>query len=568
MRARSVLSAPVRSSESPISRTEEKRRVLRPASVISAAISLTLALLASAGAASASSNTLSFSPNKGAPGTDVSATGSTSLACVSSATLTSNTSGASASATVVSNNGSSVVFQVPDLSAGSATVTLTDSSKSASCTYTGAFQMVSALRITSTSLPDAGYGIPYSARVTAAGGVGPYTWSVIAGSPPDGVTLASNGVFTGTPTSSTAATLTVQVMDKYGVTASAAFTISVEAPPLITVSSLPVGSVGDRYFATLTASGGVSPYSWTVGPSGGLPGGLVVNSAGFLSGRPGTPGTSMLQLQVTDAVGVTGSATLSITIEPIPQEYAIAITDGAVPIGNPAASDPILRVRSPRGGVVAIAPGPTKGFWALTRTGRVRGVGGLSSLGSPPQLRRADRPIALAADPSGAGYWVLTSEGQVFGFGHAHRYRPEVPQGRVPKSVKAVGIAAGPGGVGYWILWSDGNVVAYGSAPIFGSPYFPDHRFTAIASSADGPGYWAVSASGRVFPFGSAWGEPPTGGIVIHGEVVGIAGAPDGAGYWLLGRNGSLRAFGSARLSQDLPNPLGLGRAVSIASTS
>ncbi len=551
----------------PLSRREQKRCVIRLVGVIPAVLTLVLALLAAAGAASASSNTLSFSPNKGAPGTDIGATASSSLACVSKVTVTSSTSGATAPATIVSNNGTSVVFQMPELPAGNATVTFTDSSNSAGCTYTGALQVVSALRITSTSLPDAGYGIPYSARVTAAGGVGPYTWSVIAGSPPDGVTLASNGVFIGTPQSSAPATLTVQVMDKYGVTASATFTISVEAPPVITVSSLPVGAVGDKYFDTLTAEGGVPPYSWTVGPSGGLPGGLVVNSAGVLSGRPGTPGTSMLELQVTDALGVTGSATLPITIEPIPQEYAIAIADGAVPIGSPASSDPMLRIRSPQGGVVAIAPGP-KGFWALTRTGRVRGSGGLPSLGSLPRLPRADRPVALAADPIGAGYWVLTSEGQVFAFGHAHHYRPEIRQGRLLKSVKAVGIAAAPGGVGYWMLWSDGSVDAYGDAPIFGSPDFPGHRFTAIASSADGPGYWVLSASGRVFPFGAAWGEAPTGGILIHGEVVGIAGTPDGAGYWLIGRDGAVRAFGSARLSQVLPNPLGLGRAVSIASTS
>jgi hypothetical protein len=391
---------------------------------------------------------------------------------------------------------------------------------------------------------------------------------VIAGAPPDGVTLAPNGVFTGAPESSAPATLTVQVMDKYGVTASATFTIAVEPPPVITVTTLPSGTVGDVYFATLTAKGGVPPYSWTVGPSGGLPGGLVVNSAGVLSGRPGTAGTSMLELQVTDALGVTGSATLPITIDPVPQEYAIAIADGAVTIGSPAPNDPVLRVRSPQGGVVAIAAGPTRGFWALTRRGRVRGVGGLASLGSPPKLRRADRPAALAADPAGAGYWVLTSEGQVFSFGHARRYPPEFREGRAPRSARAVGVAAAPGGAGYWVLWSDGVVHAYGDAPILGSPDFPGHRFTAIAATADGPGYWVVSASGRVFPFGAAWGEPPTSGIVLHGEVVGIAGAPDGAGYWLIGANGSVRGFGSARLSPVLPNPLRLGRAVAIASTS
>jgi hypothetical protein len=531
-------------------------------------MALVLGLCVSAEAASASSSNLTFSPNKGAPGTDVSATSLGSLACVNSVKVTNIASGASASTTPLSNNGSSVVFQVPSLVAGAATVTFTNSSAPENCAFTGSFQVVGALRITSTSLPEAGYGVPYSARITAAGGVGPYSWSVIAGAPPAGVTLASNGVFIGTPDSTAPVTLTVQVMDKYDVKASATFTITVEPPPVITLSSLPNGTIGADYSLRLTATGGVPPYSWSVGPAGGLPGGLLVNSAGVLSGRPGTAGTWMLQFQVTDAVGVSGFAVLPITIEPLPQEYAIAIADGAVPVGEPPIVDPVLHVRSPRGSVVALAAGAEgKGFWALTRTGHVRGVGGLRSIGSLSRLPRGERPVALAADPKGDGYWVLTSNGRVFAFGDAHRYSP-ARHPYASRSLSAVGIAASPTGKGYWILWSNGDVDACGGALSLGSADFPGHRFTAIAATADGPGYWVVSASGRVFPFGAAWGEPPSGGIAIHGEVVGIAGAPDGAGYWLIGRDGAVRTFGSARLAQDLPDPLGLGRAVAIASAS
>jgi hypothetical protein len=530
-------------------------------------LALVLVLCGAAGVASATTK-LSFSPNKGAPGTDVTAVTSGSLACVTTVKVTNSASGASAATTPLSDNGSSVVFQVPNVPPGSATVTFTNSSDPSDCTFSGSFQVVSALRITSTSLPEAGYGVPYSARVTAAGGVGPYSWSVTAGSPPNGVTLAPNGVFTGAPQSTAPATLTVQVTDKYDVTASATFTIIIEPPPVINVSSLPNGTVGSGYSLRLSAKGGVPPYSWSVGPSGGLPGGLLVNSSGLLSGRPGTSGSWMLDLQVTDAVGVTGSAVLPITIEPLPQEYAVAIADGAVPVGEPPLIDPVLHVRSPRGSVVALASGPAgRGFWALTRTGHVRGVGGLRSLGSPPKLARGEGAVGLAASPKGTGYWVLTADGKVFAFGQVRRYQPDRPV-RAPRSARAVAIAASPGGNGYWILWSNGEVAAYGGALWLGSASFPGHRFTAIAASADGPGYWVVSASGRVFPFGAAWGEPPTGGIVIHGEVVGIAGAPDGAGYWLIGRNGAVRAFGSARLAQDLPNPLGLGRAVAITSTT
>jgi hypothetical protein len=56
--------------------------------------------------------------------------------------------------------------------------------------------------ITTTSLPDATVGSPYSAPLSATGGVPPYTWSISPTSPalPAGLTLSTNGIISGTPT--------------------------------------------------------------------------------------------------------------------------------------------------------------------------------------------------------------------------------------------------------------------------------------------------------------------------------------------------------------------------------
>src|SRR5277367_4577597 len=59
---------------------------------------------------------------------------------------------------------------------------------------------------------------------------------------------------------------------------------------LITVSSLPAGTLQATYTATLAASGGKSPYSWTVS-SGTLPGGLTLSSSGQISGTTTASGT-------------------------------------------------------------------------------------------------------------------------------------------------------------------------------------------------------------------------------------------------------------------------------------
>jgi hypothetical protein len=70
--------------------------------------------------------------------------------------------------------------------------------------------------ITTTALPAATVGKPYSATLTASGGTGPATWSIIQGRLPSGLTLhAATGTITGTPRvpRPTAASITVEVRD-------------------------------------------------------------------------------------------------------------------------------------------------------------------------------------------------------------------------------------------------------------------------------------------------------------------------------------------------------------------
>src|SRR5262249_50151333 len=61
---------------------------------------------------------------------------------------------------------------------------------------------ITVVTITTTTLPDATIGSPYSAQLSAIGGVPPYTWSLSPASPalPAGLALSTNGVVSGTPT--------------------------------------------------------------------------------------------------------------------------------------------------------------------------------------------------------------------------------------------------------------------------------------------------------------------------------------------------------------------------------
>jgi hypothetical protein len=87
-------------------------------------------------------------------------------------------------------------------------------------------------------------------------------------------------------------------------------------PLTITTSTLANGTTGSSYSQTLQASGGTSPYSWSiVSGLGNLPPGLGLNaSSGVISGTPTTAGTYNFTVRVTDSVPATTQKALSIIV--------------------------------------------------------------------------------------------------------------------------------------------------------------------------------------------------------------------------------------------------------------
>jgi YVTN family beta-propeller protein/uncharacterized repeat protein (TIGR03803 family) len=161
-------------------------------------------------------------------------------------------------------------------------------------------------------------GIAYSSALTATGGVPPYTFSIIAGSLPPGLSLnASTGAITGTPTTVGTYNFTAQVVDSKGNTATASCSIVV-LPALTLSCPTGTGQVGVSYSSALTATGGVSPYTFSI-TIGALPPGLLLNSStGAITGTPTTAGTYNFTAQVTDSKGNTAIASCSIVVSPPP----------------------------------------------------------------------------------------------------------------------------------------------------------------------------------------------------------------------------------------------------------
>ncbi len=197
------------------------------------------------------------------------------------------------------------------------TVKVTDSDSNTATASLSITINSAALSITTTSLPSGTVNTSYSQTLAATGGVSPYTWSISSGSLPAGLTLTgSTGVISGTPTTAgPAVDFTVKVTDSDSNTATASLSITINATSLsITTTSLPAGTVNTSYSQTLAATGGVSPYSWSIS-SGSLPAGLTLSgSTGVISGTPTAAGTANFTVKVTDTDNNTATQNLSITV--------------------------------------------------------------------------------------------------------------------------------------------------------------------------------------------------------------------------------------------------------------
>ena len=168
----------------------------------------------------------------------------------------------------------------------------------------------------------------YGYTLTESGGTSPFTWSVSSGSLPAGISLSPSGNLSGTPTATGTSSFTVKVTDANGQSATQATSISVAAGVSITSAAPPAAAVNSAYSFTLTATGGTTPYTWSVN-AGTLPPGLTLSSSGVLSGTPTTTGSYPFTVNVIDANK--GVATASITLV---VSAALTLTFPAPPSGT------------------------------------------------------------------------------------------------------------------------------------------------------------------------------------------------------------------------------------------
>jgi len=184
---------------------------------------------------------------------------------------------------------------------------------------------VAGFSLLSTALPDASVGTPYSYSLPAAGNAA--LWGPSGSTLPPGLTIASDGTLSGTPT--TSGTFRFQLAANDGsVTATPSFTLGVSAIAIDDAPILPVAVVGQPYSHTFSGTGGGTKV-WT---AAGLPEGLTLSTDGHLSGIIGNPSlggsTSTPVVTVADgAVPVSRRFTLFVS-NPNPNVLTVPLNAG------------------------------------------------------------------------------------------------------------------------------------------------------------------------------------------------------------------------------------------------
>jgi hypothetical protein len=230
--------------------------------------------------------------------------------------------------------------------------------------------------------------------------------------------------------------------------------------------------------------------------------------------------------------------------------YAIGAADGTFigygDLGGLPSGSGGTHPKSPVVGL-AVAPSAT-GYWTVTADGVVHGFGSTRSYGSLAPKRHSTPVVALVADASGGGYWIVTSGGGVFAFGNAKAHG--LVSGKPGSPI--VGAAETNGGGGYWLVSRAGKVFPFGDAKNKGSLVGSHVTGTVVAIMADpiGNGYWLVTSTGGVYAFG---GAAKLAGLATSpaAAVVGATPTPSGKGCWLVESDGTVVAVGRAQFEGD-----------------
>jgi len=163
----------------------------------------------------------------------------------------------------------------------------------------------------------------------AAGGQTPYTWEIIQGALPNGVTLDANtGIVSGIPGDKGDASFDIQVIDKKGDKAQKSFLWYISDSLSIATGALADAVKDAPYEQVIEGKGGYPPYYWRI-KSGALLSGLVFNnSTGVISGHPTNENEiRSFTVEISDSDSPAQKACRTFTMQVLPQALYIITSD-------------------------------------------------------------------------------------------------------------------------------------------------------------------------------------------------------------------------------------------------
>ncbi|HUA95372.1 MAG TPA: putative Ig domain-containing protein [Acidimicrobiales bacterium] len=452
------------------------------------------------------------------------------------------------------------------------TVTDTESPPVSRSTSLSLVVLPTPLSVTTTGLPEAAVGAPFSTTLAAIGGTRPYTWSA-TGLPSWASLDPSTGVITGTPTASAVAQVEVTVKDSASPTASAMKTLTFTIEPVLalTTTSLPPAATTVPYSAALVATGGITPYRWS---ASGLPDGLDLSAAGTVTGTPVVAGTSTVTVVVSGATGeeVTRTFVLDVELTPL-QVTTSALPDAVVGAGY----EVTLTAVGGSQPYTWSATGLSHGL-VLSRTGTITGtpetagtatvVLTVTDAESPVVSATVDlnlsvQPVMavattdLADATAGSPYAAtLAAIGGIAPYTWSASGLPSGLTLSPTGAIRGTPVAAGTTAITVEVRDAEDPAAAasaaltlvVGAAMVSPPPSgeSPECSGSATGSPASVGGYWLAAADGALYSCGDAAfdGSLASLGVKPSKPVVGITAAPTGRGYWEVAADGGVFAFG------------------------
>lgn len=212
--------------------------------------------------------------------------------------------------------------------------------------------------------------------------------------------------------------------------------------------------------------------------------------------------------------------------------------------------------------VAAIAAVPSgKGYYVLRSDGQVSAFGVPPHGSLPGRLPPGVTATGISVDAATGGYWVVTSMGHVYAFDAPSLGSVHVRPGGWGQYPAAVGIAAAPRRKGYYVLRANGQVVSF-DAPSYGNLAGRIHYgatapivATGIAVDPATGGYYLLTSVGDVYAFHAPWRGNPAGlgGPWANAQAAGISVAPDGKSYAVVEAGGAVATFGGSTRDHAIP---------------